>query len=197
MNVLLVEKEMSQRELIRMVHVMKENLQLEEDSGKLDFLPVGEVISTLTGHGQDFYEEHAEKYDVILIDTLSSATHTNIKDEDGVRTMVDFLLSLAHRGVTIIAAHHDVKSPTQGGAEDVYGNRWIIDKASSIIRLSRVSKDDDQIVLTTPKVRSASDKNKLTLSRSESLWFTGLPFEMTPVQKAKVIKRGVESSGLF
>lgn len=160
---------------------------LEESSEIYHYLPVGQPISLLTDEGRDAYLQYVEDYDVFIFDTVSSSTHLSMLDESSAPGIVAFFTKLAQDyGKTVIAIAHDSKAKqTDNRAENVYGHRLLIDRASMICR---VEKAPTGLILSWPKVRLAKEPESMVYERDvETLWLSS----SGKIQQAEVaIKKG-------
>lgn len=164
---------MSHQEIAKFLSKMKENIG---DLSQFFVLPVGETISLLTEEGKDFYRQFIDEFDIIIIDTLGASTHTSLSDEEAAREIVDFFNELK-KHVTLLIVHHDSKGNSGGRTEDAYGSRLFVDRASTVLRLSKpTNKNDEGIDLTFSKIRLAPEPAPIRLQRSDSLWYTSADF---------------------
>jgi RecA-family ATPase len=173
--------EMSHSEIAWFLREMRKAL----DVSSLQFrvFPVGQTVSILTEDGKNYYRAIAEDFDVIVIDTLNASTHTTLSDEEAARHVVDFFAELSAAGKTIIVVHHDSKSTgTHQRTEDAYGSRLFVDRASTVLRLSKIPNNTEQITLNFSKIRLAKEPDPMVLERTENLWYVstdGVPIMRT------------------
>ncbi len=181
-NVCYVSVEMSHAEVAWFAKEMRNGINTQGLNFRI--LPIGETISILTEDGKNFYRRLVEDFDVIIIDTLGASTHTTLSDEEAARGIVDFFNELKAGGTTLIVVHHDSKhNGSSARTEDAYGSRLFVDRASTVLRLSKLGDQEAGIKLDFSKIRLAPEPQALKLQRTENLWYVTSEFESKQVVK--------------
>lgn len=143
---------------------------INEEEDIFHYLPIGEPVSLLTEEGRDFYLQFIDDYDVFIFDTVSSSTHLSMLDEATAPGIVAFFTRLTQQyQKTVVALGHDVKQAQKDNrAENMYGHRLLIDRASMIMR---IDKAGDGLIISYPKVRLARAPESLQYDRDPAtLW---------------------------
>jgi hypothetical protein len=150
-----------------------EELMLLEQN--LIIAPVGEAFYLDNAKGQQQFREIVDSLNVdgVFIDSVGSTTSGSISDEGTVKTLMDFNDSLRQSlGIFTWYIHHnrkaqgDNKKPNK--LADVYGNQYLVNRATSVYCLWPNNKSIEVIPL---KKRLAAVEDSWTISRVGNLDF--------------------------
>lgn len=187
-RVLYGSHEMGAHELLAFTDKLELACSINHDEEIFHVLPIGYAVSLLTSQGRDFYLQFLDRYDVFMFDTVSSSTHLAMLDEQSAPGIVEFFNMLTREGKTVIALGHDTKDAVRNPksrAEDMYGARFLMDRASAIIRLQAEPGDDEHIEISWPKLRLARAPKPIVYARNtETLWLTKTNENMSEVKRA-------------
>lgn len=168
-----------------------------EDDDVFDFVPAGFTISLLTEEGRSFYLQYIDQYDVFFFDTASSSTHLAMLDERSGIGLVEFFNTLIAHGKTVIILGHDTKEAARNGhnrAEDGYGHRLLIDRASLIIRVSKWGDSKEHVTVGFPKVRLGKEPPTTVYARNEqTLWLTRTTYDPHDKVQGKIVTDEAEA----
>lgn len=128
--------------------------------------------------GQKELEEWIEEFRPtgIIIDSLSAAVETSLKDDAAVRKVFDWIDSIRVRyGVWVVLVSHPRKQPAgtkvyESTVDDIYGDSIITQRPSVVLNLSTAASG--QLMFQYLKNRSAPIGSPIFLRRSESLTFS-------------------------
>jgi RecA-family ATPase len=147
-------------------------LNLEQN---LIIAPVGEAFYLDSFKGQQQFTEIVQSLSVdgVFIDSVGSCTSGSISDEGTVKTLMDFNDHLRKSlGIFTWYIHHnrkaqgDNKKPNK--LSDVYGNQYLVNRATSVYCLWPVNKSIEVIPL---KKRLAAVEDSWIISRTANLDF--------------------------
>lgn len=112
----------------------------------------------------------------IVIDSLSAAVETSLKDDAAVRKVFDWIDNIRVRyGVWVVLVSHPRKQPAgtkvyESTVDDIYGDSIITQRPSVVLNLSTAASG--QLTLQYLKNRSAPIGSAIFLRRSDSLLFS-------------------------
>lgn len=151
-----------------------EDLDLLEKN--LIVIPHGEKWPFNTPVGQEQALRMIESYepDGIFIDSVGSAIHGSINDDEAVQGYLDFLDRIRNRNRVFTWAIHHMRKSTNGGhapssQDDVYGNQYLVNRATSVYGILRGR--DGLIKIRNMKNRLAKQEDDYFIKRIDHLDF--------------------------
>lgn len=145
-----------------------EELQLINTNLKM--LPFGEALPLNTQAGQDVFIEYMERDlpDGVFVDSIGSAILGSINDSSNVQGLTNFNDKVRKRyGCYLWYIHHMRKqsqgNKSYGSGDDIYGDVYLTNRATSVYTLSRAK--DDKIRVRNTKQRHAVAEDPYLLSR--------------------------------
>lgn len=157
----------------------------------LFLMPRGEPLYLSTPTGQKVLLDLVDKLklDGIVFDSLGSATHKSLTDEESTKALTDFNDRMRNAtGVFTWYIHHNRKATENNkepsGLADVYGSQYLTARATTVLSLWPVRKD--YIKVRELKIRLAAANDDWYIKRVPSLGFERVDSEeATPPKKGK------------
>lgn len=197
-RVLFGSHEMGANEITYFTSKLRLGMELDRESDIFHVLPIGYTVSLLTEEGRKFYLQYLDEYDVFIFDTLSSSTHLAMLDEATAPGLVAFFDQLTSEGKTVIAIGHDTKDAVKhraARAEDMSGHRYLMDRASTVVRISAEPDENEFVTLTWPKIRLGAKLQPTEYSRdTNTLWLTKSVDDHTT--REKKVNRAMKDAGV-
>lgn len=192
--------EMSANEVVYFTSKLRKGMDLDRERDIFHVLPIGYTVSLLTDEGRKFYLQYLDDYDVFIFDTVSSSTHLAMLDEATAPGIVAFFDMLTSEGKTVIALGHDTKDAVRHSgarAEDMSGHRYLMDRASTIVRISGDVEDDEHVTLTWPKIRLGRKLSPTPYVRDlETLWLTKTSEDYLHTYTKRRVDKALRDSGV-
>lgn len=177
----------------------KDNLALLQEN--LFVLPLGEPLYLSTPAGQDKLYQLAEalNLDGVIFDSLGSATHKSLNDEEATKSLLDFNDRFRkNMDVFTWYIHHNRKATENNkepsGLADVYGTQYITARATSVLSLWPVKRD--VLKVRELKIRLAPEKDDWFIKRHKGLEFKiAEPEDITTTITSSKIRKVTNNDG--